>query len=145
MKPKKWVKLTLYISFIIAIGITTYLFLATEEKELTKKERPPKQAVEIKKDPEPEPPKPKEPPSLITPRNFDKIKVGEGAKAKGGTKLEDVIKLLGEPTGTAQKETSAGTDIKIYEWTDKRASISITFVDNLVFDKTMIEIEKGGV
>jgi hypothetical protein len=143
LKLKKWVKYSLLVVVLAAVGAGGYIYLASDgakvKNEIKKVEKVVKEATEPQLPVEEEKPEPKSP---VTKENYEKIKVGKGIKATGGSKLNEVVELFGNPTGVAEKQSNDGTRIKVYEWKNVNVSVSVTFVNDLVFDKSWIEVDK---
>ena len=70
-------------------------------------------------------------------KNYDKIKVGDVAQqGNGGTSIDEVTALLGQPTSTSATKVS-GFKVKSYNWTKSDTSILVQFAHKRAITKTI--------
>lgn len=70
-------------------------------------------------------------------KNYDKIKVGDVAQqGNGGTSIDEVTALLGQPTSTSTTKVS-GFKVKSYNWTKSDTSILVQFSHKRAITKTI--------
>lgn len=70
-------------------------------------------------------------------KNYDKIKVGDVAQqGNGGTSIDEVTALLGQPTSTSTTKVS-GFKVKSYNWTKSDTSILVQFAHKKAITKTI--------
>lgn len=70
-------------------------------------------------------------------KNYDKIKVGDVAQqGNGGTSIDEVTALLGQPTSTSTTKVS-GFKVKSYNWTKSDTSILVQFAHKRAITKTI--------
>lgn len=70
-------------------------------------------------------------------KNYDKIKVGDVAQqGNGGTSIDEVTPLLGQPTSTSTTKVS-GFKVKSYNWTKSDTSILVQFAHKRAITKTI--------
>lgn len=70
-------------------------------------------------------------------KNYDKIKVGNVAQqGNGGTSIDEVTALLGQPTSTSTTKVS-GFKVKSYNWTKSDTSILVQFAHKRAITKTI--------
>lgn len=70
-------------------------------------------------------------------KNYDKIKVGDVAQQEnGGTSIDEVTALLGQPTSTSTTKVS-GFKVKSYNWTKSDTSILVQFAHKRAITKTI--------
>lgn len=70
-------------------------------------------------------------------KNYDKIKVGDVAQQEnGGTSIDEVTTLLGQPTSTSTTKVS-GFKVKSYNWTKSDTSILVQFAHKRAITKTI--------
>lgn len=70
-------------------------------------------------------------------KNYDKIKVGDVAQqGNGGTSIDEVTTLLGQPTSTSTTKVS-GFKVKSYNWTKSDTSILVQFAHKKAITKTI--------
>lgn len=70
-------------------------------------------------------------------KNYDKIKVGDVAQqGNGGTSIDGVTALLGQPTSTSTTKVS-GFKVKSYNWTKSDTSILVQFAHKRAITKTI--------
>jgi hypothetical protein len=79
--------------------------------------------------------------SVVTKVNYDKIKNGDVMTGEGGSTLQEVLEIMGEPSGKSESEFN-GNIVKRYDWNDLWGSgtmINVTFTNDKVSDKLWIE------
>ena len=70
-------------------------------------------------------------------KNYDKIKVGDVAQhGNGGTSIDEVTALLGQPTSTSTTKVS-GFKVKSYNWTKSDTSILVQFAHKKAITKAI--------
>lgn len=79
--------------------------------------------------------------SVITKVNYDKIKNGDVLTGEGGSTLQEVMEIMGEPSSKSESEFQ-GNIVKYYNWSDLWGSgtmITVTFTNDKVSDKMWME------
>lgn len=138
MKLKKWVKVTLLFITFIALFTSLLIYFAGVDSKAKMEKEVQEQIKPVEEQPSVES-KPEEP-EVFTKENYDKIAVGEMTTGNGGTPVEEVLVMFGDPHNTAESQQK-DTAIKVMVWTAKASKVSITSVNGLVVDKTFVEIK----
>lgn len=79
---------------------------------------------------------------VVTKENYDKIKAGDTVTGEGGSTLEEVVALLGEPSTKSESDLGDGNKMMIYNWSDlwgEGTMITVTFINDKVSGKSWIE------